>query len=205
MSMHTQDTAPLRFAPPGNYLDFERATLQRGEEKSAEIADLLPFAPAIIRLEEDRVQMRPQEPRGSAAIVADVGEQAASIQADLETRLASEEITVCVAGKAASFHFDNCASLPRRILYRTRRVGRDGQVKFRISGRRASNAVGELRRALASWNDYYAEWHPEFGWWLREPFTTTDSLLEKYQRFLREEVAREVETARSGMFLSSRC
>jgi hypothetical protein len=75
-----------------------------------------------------------------------------------------------------------------------------GQVKFRISGRRASNAVAELRHALSNWNDYYAEWNPEFGWWLREPFATTDSLLEKYQRFLREEVAQEVETSRSGMF-----
>ncbi len=80
---------------PGNYLGFERATLHRAEEKTAAVAELLPFAPAIIRLEEDRVQMRPQEPRDSATIVAAAGEQAASIQADLEARMATEEVTVC--------------------------------------------------------------------------------------------------------------
>ena len=134
-----------------NYLSFERATLLRAEDKAAEIADLLPFAAAIIKLEEDRVQMRPQEPRDSATIVAAVGEQAAALHAELSARMQTEELTV----------------------------------KFRISGRRASNAVGELRRALSSWNEYYAEWHPEFGWWLREPYASTDAVRNTERLFWR--------------------
>ena len=151
-----------------NYLDFERATLASQRAKAEEIADMLPFAAAIIELEEDRSLLRPQQPQESATIVAAIGEQAADAQAELAARVEAEEPSM----------------------------------KLRISARRAAMAVGELRRALSSWNEYYAEWHPEFGWWLREPFATTDSLLDKYQIFLREEVAHEVETARGGIIES---
>jgi hypothetical protein len=148
-----------------HYLDFERATLLRAEEKAAAIANLIPFAPALIKLEEDRVQMRPQEPRASATVVADVAEQVAATQAYLTQRLKTE-------GK-----FD---------------------MKFRISGRRASMAVNELRQALSSWNSYYSEWHPEFGWWLKAPYASTDAALAEYGSFLRKEVAAEVETGPGG-------
>lgn len=78
------------------------------------------------------------------------------------------------------------------------KTGSELDMKFRISGRRASMAVGELRSALSSWNDYYAEWNPEFGWWLKEPYASTDALLEEYGTFLRTEIAGEVETGPRG-------
>ena len=124
---------------------------------------MLPFAAAIIELEEDRSLLRPQQPQESATIVAAIGEQAADAQADLAARVEAEEPSM----------------------------------KLRISARRAAMAVGELRRALRSWNEYYAEWHPEFGWWLREPFASTDALLAGYAEFL-QEVSGEVATAKGG-------
>ncbi|HAV60990.1 MAG TPA: DUF885 domain-containing protein [Verrucomicrobiales bacterium] len=58
-----------------------------------------------------------------------------------------------------------------------------------VIGRRAAMAVDDLRRSLRDWNRFYAEYHPSFTWWLKEPVTAADKALEDYAWFLREKLA----------------
>jgi hypothetical protein len=115
-----------------NHLRFERSQLVHAQRKAREIADLLPFASAIIQLEEERRHMTAeQEARACAGVVAGVEKQAVQRQLEL-------------------------------------------------------TEVDELRAALGEWSSFYAEWHPDFAWWLRQPVPATDAALAAYASFLRE-------------------
>jgi hypothetical protein len=138
-----------------NHLRFERSQLVHAQRKAREIADLLPFASAIIQLEEERRHMTAeQEARACAGVVAGVEKQAVQRQLEL-----TEEL---------------------------RRGGGTTTEQRKIAGRRAAMAVDELRAALGEWSSFYAEWHPDFAWWLRQPVPATDAALAAYASFLRE-------------------
>jgi uncharacterized protein (DUF885 family) len=53
---------------------------------------------------------------------------------------------------------------------------------------RAAAAVGDLRRALAAWNQFYQGYDPIFTWWVAQPYKALDQALEQYGSFLRERV-----------------
>lgn len=136
-----------------NHLQFELRELEYRSIKTEEISRLVPFAGAIIGLEENRRLLMPQEPRGSAALVADISSQIKAARERVELQIK-----------------ENAAPTP-------------------VVGRRAAMAVAELRRALNNWNRYYADYHPSFTWWLKEPHTAADKALEGYAWFLREKLA----------------
>ena len=58
--------------------------------------------------------------------------------------------------------------------------------------------MDELRRALLDWNEYYAEWSPEWSWWLRQPVPATDAALAGYAVFLREHILGQAEGNADG-------
>ena len=142
-----------------NHLQFERDQLGHAQIKADAIADLLPFAPTIIQLEEDRRGLTAaQRPRESAGLIAGVEEQVKVIQSQLAATIDSTPT-----------------------------------VQQQITGRRAATAVDELRRALLDWNEYYAEWSPEWSWWLRQPVPAADAALAGYAAFLREHMVGQEE------------
>ncbi len=136
-----------------NHLKFQLRELENASIKTDEISDLIPFAGAVVELEENRRLLMPQEPRESAALVAKIPNQ---IKAARET--VEEQI-------------------------------KEGDAPTAVVGRRAAMAVDELRRALGDWNRFYADYHPSFTWWLKEPFAAADKALEDYAWFLREKIA----------------
>ncbi len=70
-----------------NQLQFEKGELDYGARKAAEIADLIPFAPVIIELEEDRRRLQPQEPRASAELLAGLPTAIKTVREKLEQQL----------------------------------------------------------------------------------------------------------------------
>ena len=136
-----------------NQLQFEQRELSYAAKKSAEIADLIPFAPVIIELEENRRRLQPQEPRASAELLAGLPITIKTVREKVEQQLKDK-------------------SAPGAVL-----------------GRRAAMAVDELRGALRDWNRFYADYHPSFTWWLKEPHAAADKALEDYAWFLREKLA----------------
>lgn len=136
-----------------NQLQFEQRELTYSAKKATEIADLIPFAPTIIELEESRRRLQPQEPRASAELVAALPTRIKAVRETIEQQLKDK-------------------SAPGAVL-----------------GRRAAMAVDELRGALRDWNRFYADYHPSFTWWLKEPHAAADKALEDYAWFLREKLA----------------
>ena len=136
-----------------NQLQFEQRELTYSAKKATEIADLIPFAPTIIELEESRRRLQPQEPRASAELVAVLPTLIKTVREKIEQQLKDK-------------------SAPGAVL-----------------GRRAAMAVDELRGALRDWNRFYADYHPSFTWWVKEPYTAADKALEDYAWFLREKLA----------------
>jgi len=136
-----------------NHLQFGIRELGYASVKTAEIDDLIPFAGAVIGLEENRRLLKPQEPRDSAALVAEIPHQIKVVREKIEQQIKAE-------------------SAPNAVV-----------------GRRAAMAVDQLRRALGDWNRFYADYHPSFTWWLKEPYAAADKALEDYAWFLREKLA----------------
>ena len=136
-----------------NQLQFEQRELTYSAKKATEIADLIPFAPTIIELEESRRRLQPQEPRASAELVAVLPTLIKTVREKIEQQLTDK-------------------SAPGAVL-----------------GRRAAMAVDELRGALRDWNRFYADYHPSFTWWVKEPYTAADKALEDCAWFLREKLA----------------
>ncbi|MBI4892597.1 MAG: DUF885 family protein [Acidobacteria bacterium] len=65
---------------------------------------------------------------------------------------------------------------------------------------KAAGQVAELRGVLARWFNFYNGYDPLFTWWAAEAYRQTDSALNSYAAFLREQVAgvRGAEPAASG-------
>lgn len=54
---------------------------------------------------------------------------------------------------------------------------------------RAVGRLGELRRSLRLWREFYEGYDPLFTWWVPEPADALDKALDDYAGFLREKVA----------------
>lgn len=51
---------------------------------------------------------------------------------------------------------------------------------------RAAQRLGSLRRTLRSWFEFRDGYDPQFGWWVKAPFTAADAALEKFGNLLRD-------------------
>jgi uncharacterized protein (DUF885 family) len=53
---------------------------------------------------------------------------------------------------------------------------------------RAAERTDRLRETLKGWFEYYNGYDPAFTWWLAQPYKAADAALERYAKFLREEL-----------------
>jgi hypothetical protein len=85
---------------------------------------------------------------------------------------------------------DTLARLRDRIARLRRRV--DGEASVDAEGRvvahRAANAVDDLRSYLEEWYTFYDGYHPDFAWWVEQPYQEARQGLADYRTFLRREV-----------------
>lgn len=61
------------------------------------------------------------------------------------------------------------------------------QVTAAVAGRAAERAE-QLRHALEEWYGFYAEYDPQFTWWMASPWGGVRAALDEYGKFLRETV-----------------
>jgi len=90
-----------------NQLQFEQRELDYGARKSAEIADLIPFAPVIIELEESRRRLQTQEPRASAELLAGIPTTIKTVREQLEQQLKDKSAPGAVLGRRAATAVDD--------------------------------------------------------------------------------------------------
>jgi uncharacterized protein (DUF885 family) len=90
-----------------NHLQFEQRELDYGTHKAAEIADLIPFAPTIIELEENRRRLQPQEPRASAELLATIPATIKATREKLEKQLHDLSVPGAVLGRRAAMAADD--------------------------------------------------------------------------------------------------
>ncbi len=157
-----------------NHLRSELRRLEQERKRFAEVAALLPFSEAIVKLEDSRRRVEPLDGEKSAAaltvIAAQLAERRKSLEKDIETDAEKDSAKGLKADKGAG------PPLPGKA-----------------AARRAAGMVDDLRRVLQRWHGFYAGYDPQVTWWVEQPFGAAQKSLEDYAAFLRKKLAGYVE------------
>lgn len=141
-----------------------RHSLRFEAEREAELAEVLPFAQAIISLENARRQRQPLDPEDAAATVETIGESA---------RALLDRVTQAPAGGV-----ENVEDLDENAVAVTP-----------VLALRAANQIDALRRTLRHWQSYYVAYDPQAAWWIAQPWADADAALDGLSTKLREQIA----------------
>jgi uncharacterized protein (DUF885 family) len=144
-----------------NYLEHELRDLEILAKRREEIGPIVPFAAAIVELEESRRRMDPLDPAKAAETLARLKKQIDLSSKILDAALSSGDSK----GESAN------SSKPSKV-----------------TAGRAAAALDNLRNTLKDWNTFYADYDPLFTWWNAEPYKQVDKALHDYATQLREKV-----------------
>ncbi|QYK47963.1 MAG: DUF885 family protein [Phycisphaeraceae bacterium] len=147
-------------------LEADHNEIQQKRRQWEEMRQILPFKDDIVALEEQRSRLE-----GVNA------EQAAATLATFKQRIKAARQRIEEGKKPAD---------QRNATHA------EGQAPLEVSpvvARRAARAIDELRWTLRQWNDYFAQYTPEFDWWVSAPYNEAQRELDQYARFLRENIA----------------
>ncbi|HEX5702096.1 MAG TPA: DUF885 family protein [Pyrinomonadaceae bacterium] len=140
------------------YLERELRQLDIEEKQLAEMNPLIPFAPAIVSLEETRRRMEPIDSPKTAATLNELKKQIEATRRAVEAGLRPER----------------GGEVPIRVKK---------TVAFRAVG-----ALNNLRTNLRNWYGFYNGYDPIFTWWNEQPYRALDETLAGYSAFLSERV-----------------
>ncbi len=146
------------------YLERELRQLDIEEKQLAEMKPLIPFASAIVSLEETRRRMEPIDSAKTAATLNELKRQIEETRRAVEAGLRPER-----GGEARSE-----TVTPIRVKK---------TVAFRAVG-----ALNNLRNNLRNWYGFYNGYDPIFTWWNEQPYRALDETLAGYSAFLSERV-----------------
>ncbi len=144
-----------------NYLEHELRDLEIIAKRREEIGPIVPFAAAIVDLEESRRRMDPLDSPQAAETLAKLKKQIDLSSKILDAALSSGD------SKGESTN----SSKPSKV-----------------TAYRAAVALDSLRGTLKDWNTFYADYDPLFTWWNAEPYKQADKALSDYATQLREKV-----------------
>ena len=147
-----------------NHLEHELRQLHIEENQLTDMKPLIPFASAIVSLEETRRRMEPIDSAKTAATLNDIRKQIEETRRAVEAGVRSER-----GGEARS---ETLTSI---------RVKKT--VAFRAVG-----ALNNLRNNLRNWYGFYNGYDPIFTWWNEQPYRAVDEALAGYVSFLSERV-----------------
>ncbi len=148
-----------------NHLEHELRQLDIEEKQLREVQPLMPFAPTIIGLEEDRRRMQPMDSAKTASVLNNLKKQIEDTQKSVEASLPNERRGGTTTNTAAS------QMKPQKTV-----------------AYRALGALNILRNALRNWYTFYHGYDPIFTWWNEEPYKALDQSLASYSSFLTERV-----------------
>jgi uncharacterized protein (DUF885 family) len=144
-----------------SHLEYEARQLEIQERMLAETAGLVPFARAILDLEDGRRRMEPVDSPKVAAALDALSKQIEGAQRQIEAELKTP------ARPEAE----------RTVGHRKKSVAN-----------RAAGTLDALRASLRAWFGFYNGYDPLFTWWIDNPYRRVDQALERYAAFLREKV-----------------
>ncbi|HEV2905004.1 MAG TPA: DUF885 family protein, partial [Pyrinomonadaceae bacterium] len=147
-----------------NHLERELRQLDIEEKQLADMKPLIPFASAIVSLEEARRRMEPMDSAKTAATLNELKRQIESTRRAVEAGLRPER-----GGEARSETLE-----PIRVKK---------TVAFRAVG-----ALNNLRINLRNWYGFYNGYDPIFTWWNEQPYRALDETIAGYVSFLSERV-----------------
>jgi uncharacterized protein (DUF885 family) len=146
------------------------------EKEQAEIAPLIPFARAIVDLDEARRRMETPKGENAARSLAEMVKTIAKTRAAAEAGF-GENAAAKAAGATASGETSmdtSCDVKPIRVS--------------RFAASRAASALPRLRELLKRWFQSYNSYDPLFTWWVAEPYKEADQALDSYEVFLKEKL-----------------
>ncbi|MGQ0762239.1 MAG: DUF885 family protein [Acidobacteriota bacterium] len=147
-----------------NHLERELRQLDIEEKQLADMKPLIPFASAIVSLEEARRRMEPIDSAKTAATLNELKRQIEATRRAVEAGLRPER-----DAEARSETLE-----PIRVKK---------TVAFRAVG-----ALNNLRNNLRNWYGFYHGYDPIFTWWNEQPYRALDETLAGYVSFLSERV-----------------
>ncbi|MFN0021504.1 MAG: DUF885 family protein [Pirellulaceae bacterium] len=143
-----------------NYLEHELRDLEIVAKRREEVGPVVPFANAIVELEESRRRMDPLDAAKAAETLAMLKKQV-----DLSSKVLAAAIESGSKSSSAN------SSLPSKV-----------------TAGRAAAALDNLRGTLKDWNTFYSDYDPLFTWWNADPYKQVDKALYEYATQLREKV-----------------
>lgn len=146
-----------------NHLRYQLDLMGREDKDLAETAALLPFASALLKLQEDRRELLTMDGQKAARLLADITKQVDSLRTLLEpvpARPAGD--TTTRAARPA----------PPRVS--------------RTVANRAAEEVDQVRNVVTTWYRYYNGYDPLFSWWVSNPWQRLDESLRRYAQTVRQ-------------------
>ncbi len=154
-------------------LTHELRLLAREQERTRELAAVLPFGAEIAALEESRRLLEPMDARGAGAALE-------CVRVSLEKTRAALEAGLKTAGDRVAKESAEPAAKQERV---------EPITVSKVVAARAVRRLDELQATLKEWFTSFDGYDPMFSWWTREPQKQLTEALADYRTFLREKVA----------------
>ena len=151
-----------------NHLRYQLELMDREEIQRTEMLPLLPFADRVLRLQDERRDLKTIDAQASARTLADVTKMVDSLRALLEPAPARP------AG-------DSATGMPRPARVPAPKVSR-------TVGNRAADQLDQIRNTVSVWYRYYNGYDPLFSWWVTNPYQKLDEAMRRYATTIRTRV-----------------
>src|SRR5579864_29273 len=146
-----------------NHITHALRQMDLRQKQVDEMSPLLPFAKAILALDDSRRTMQVPKPMEDAKTLTEMVKTITSVREATEAGLPGN--TKGPSGSAADVH----------PIHAEKTVAR-----------RAAATVRQLRNTLMRWFDNYNGYDPLFTWWVDQPYKDADQALDAYGKFLTE-------------------
>ncbi len=166
-----------------NHLDHQLLEIDIEAKRLAEMKPLIPFAAAIIELEEARRKMLAVDARRAAETLHRLKDEIEETQKRVEAGIRKEER----AGRGERAEKDEKSKEEGAKGEEEEKKIEPIRVKKAVA-HRGVGGVGSLRSTLRDWFRFYNEYDPVFTWWADAPYKEADEALEDYAKFLAEKV-----------------
>ena len=151
-----------------NHLRYQLELMDREEIQRTEMLPLLPFADRVLRLQDERRDLKTIDAQASARTLADVTKMVDSLRALLEPAPARP------AG-------DSATGMPRPARVPAPKVSR-------TVGNRAADQLDQIRNTVSVWYRYYNGYDPLFSWWVTNPYQKLDEAMRRYATTIRTRI-----------------
>lgn len=139
-----------------NHLEAERESLGFRRRRAGEIRERMAFAADIAELEEARRAVRHLDPEATARRLASVGEGAGKLRKSIVPRSAGDGTKT------------------------------ESDVKLTpVEAQRYSKALEQLTKTLEAWFKHYADYKPDFRWWLEKPYADASKQMGRLKKALK--------------------